>query len=117
MAFFTDKSLDRMKGYHPLRSQDPSAAPRTYEAQVRDRRGKLLEGVVTISLVPGTKERVGSFLDLTHLKRAQWQMVRADKRAALGQVRARSSGRMGSRSHPPSDAPWSIDGVSGRLGE
>src|SRR5262249_2195183 len=33
-----------------------------------------------------TNERVGSFLDLTDLKRAQRQMVRADKMAALGQI-------------------------------
>jgi len=75
-----------MKAYHRLRSEEPSAAPRTYEAHLRDRRGKLHEGVITISMVPGTKERVGSFLDLTDLKRAQRQMVRADKMAALGQI-------------------------------
>lgn len=86
MAFFSEKSLEKMKAYHRLRSSDPSAAPRTYEARLRDRRGKLHEGVVTISMVPGTKERVGSFLDLTDLKRAQRQMVRADKMAALGQI-------------------------------
>lgn len=86
MAFFTEKSLEKMKAYHRLRSGDPSSAPRTYEAQLRDRRGKVHEGVVTISLIPGTKERVGSFLDLTDLKRAQRQMVRADKMAALGQI-------------------------------
>jgi PAS domain S-box-containing protein len=86
MAFFSDESLAKMKAYHQLRSQDPSTAPRTYEAQLRDRRGKIHEGVVTIGMVPGTKERVGSFLDLTDLKRAQRQMVRADKMAALGQI-------------------------------
>jgi len=69
-----------------VRSKDPSAAPRTYEAQLRDRSGRLHDGVVTIDLVPGTNERVGSFLDLSDLKRAQQQMIRADKMAALGQI-------------------------------
>jgi PAS domain S-box-containing protein len=86
MAFFSERSLEKMRAYHKLRSRDPSSAPRTYEAQLRDRRGRLHEGVVTISMVPGTKERVGSFLDMTDLKRAQRQMVRADKMAALGQI-------------------------------
>ena len=86
MAFFSEQSLEKMKGYHAVRSRDPAAAPRTYEAQLRDRRGKLHDGVVTINLVPGTTERVGSFLDLTELKRAQQQMIRADKMAALGQI-------------------------------
>jgi PAS domain S-box-containing protein len=86
MAFFSDSSLEKMRGYHRLRSTDPSAAPRTYEAQLCDRRGKLHDGVVTIAMVAGTRERVGSFLDLSDLKRAQQQMIRADKMAALGQV-------------------------------
>lgn len=86
MAFFSEQSLEKMRRFHELRSKDPAAAPRTYEAQLRDRRGKLRDGVVTISVIPGTHERVGSFLDLTDLKRAQQQMVRADKMAALGQI-------------------------------
>jgi signal transduction histidine kinase len=65
---------------------DLFASPRTREAQLRDRHGKVHEGVVTISLVEGTGDRVGSFLDLTDLKRAERQMVRADKMAALGQI-------------------------------
>jgi PAS domain S-box-containing protein len=86
MAFFSETSLKKMKGYHELRSKDPAAAPRSYEAQLSDRRGKLHDGVVTISLVPGTTQRVGAFLGLTELKRAQQQMIRADKMAALGQI-------------------------------
>ncbi|MCC6526381.1 MAG: PAS domain S-box protein [Polyangiaceae bacterium] len=86
MAFFSDASLERMRAYPELRSRDPSSAPRTYEAELRDRRGRIHDGVVTIAMVPGSKERVGSFLDLTDLKRAQRQMVRADKMAALGQI-------------------------------
>ena len=86
MDFFTGESLERMKGYHALRAREPSAVPRTYEAQMRDREGKLRDGIVTISVVPGTTQRVGSFLDMTELKRAQRQMYRADKMAALGQI-------------------------------
>ena len=76
MEFLSDRSLATMEGY------------RTREAQLRDRHGKLHEGVITINKVPGTEERVGSFLDLTELKRAQRQMVRADKLSALGQIAA-----------------------------
>jgi PAS domain S-box-containing protein len=85
-TFFSGPSLEKMRGYHELRARDPGAVPRTYEAQLKDRRGKLHDGVVTIALVPGTTERVGSFLDLTDLKRAQKQMMLADKMAALGQI-------------------------------
>lgn len=86
MSFFTEKSLEKLTAYHRMRSGDLASAPRAYEAELRDRGGKIREGVVAISIVPGTQERVGSFLDLTDLKRAQRQMIRADKMAALGQV-------------------------------
>lgn len=62
------------------------SAPRTCEARLRDRRGRVREGVITLSTVPGTRERIGSFLDLSDLKRAQREMIRADKMAALGQI-------------------------------
>jgi len=86
-AFFSERSLEKLAAYAQRGDgEEPGAAPRAQEAELRDRRGKLHEGVVTISVVPGTGERVGSFLDLTDLKRAQRQMVRADKMAALGQI-------------------------------
>ena len=85
-AFFSDKSLEKMRAYHQMRAEDPSAAPRTYETELRDRRGRIHEGVVTINMVRGTGEQVGSFLDLSDLKRAQKQMVRGEKMAALGQI-------------------------------
>ncbi|MCP4599896.1 MAG: PAS domain S-box protein [Proteobacteria bacterium] len=86
MLFFSAESLERMKRYHEKRSQDPSSVPRAYEAQLVDRQGKQHDGIITIAMVPGTTQRVGSFQDLTALKRAQKEMYRADKMAALGQI-------------------------------
>ncbi len=86
MPFFTEDSLTRMRKYHELRSKDPSSAPRAYEAQFVDRQGKIHDGIINIQIVPGTQQRVASFQDLTELKRAQREMYRADKMAALGQI-------------------------------
>jgi len=83
---FTEESLTKMREYHELRSKDPAAAPRAYEAQLVDRAGTVHDGIVNIQVVPGTQLRVASFQDLTELKRAQQQMIRADKMAALGQI-------------------------------
>ncbi len=83
---FTEDSLARMTKYHELRGKDPTAAPKAYEAQLVDRAGKVHDGIVNIQVVPGTQQRVASFQDLTELKRAQRQMFRADKMAALGQI-------------------------------
>ncbi len=86
MPFFSEKSLAKMKKYHVLRSKDPKAVPAAYEAEVVDRSGRIHEGIVNIQMVPGTQQRVASFQDLTELKRAQSEMYRADKMAALGQI-------------------------------
>jgi len=86
MPFFTEASLEKMKEFHRMRSEDPTSAPRAYEAQLVDRSGSVHDGIVNIQVVPGTHQRVASFHDMTDLKRAQQQMYRADKMAALGQI-------------------------------
>ncbi len=86
MPFFSEESLAKMKRYHEMRSKDPSSVPPAYEAQFVDRHGRVHDGIVNIQLVPGTQQRVASFLDMTELKRAQNEMYRADKMAALGQI-------------------------------
>ncbi|MFC1609660.1 PAS domain S-box protein, partial [Myxococcota bacterium] len=86
MPFFTEQSLVTMRKYHEMRTQDPTSVPRAYEAQFVDREGKIHDGIVNIQIVPGTQQRVASFQDMTELKRAQNEMYRADKMAALGQI-------------------------------
>ncbi|MBE9574045.1 MAG: PAS domain S-box protein [Proteobacteria bacterium] len=60
--------LDRMKAYHTARRVDPDAAPRNYEYQFMDRKGRVRDVFATIAVIPGTKESVGSFLDITERK-------------------------------------------------
>jgi PAS domain S-box-containing protein len=78
--------LERQLQYHRARQSDPSAAPRRFESRVLGANGKVHEGILTIELIPGTTERVASFLDLSELKQAEHQMFRAEKMASLGQV-------------------------------
>ncbi len=86
MEFFSEESLVKMKRYHRDRTSDPTSAPRSYEAQLLDGNGRTRDGVVTIDVVPGTQQRIASFLDTTEVKLAQQQLYRSDKLAALGQI-------------------------------
>lgn len=86
MELFTGKTLERMLRYHEQRAKDPGAVPRSYEATLVDRHGHEHEGHVVIDMIPGTRQRVAGFLDLTARKRAEQEMLRADKMAALGQI-------------------------------
>ena len=78
--------LKRQLEYHRLRQTEAGAAPRRYETRVIGKDGHVHEGFLTIEMIPGTSERVASFLDLTDLKQAERQMYHAEKMASLGQI-------------------------------
>jgi len=54
--------------YHRLRGNDPEKPPRNYELRVVDRFGHIHEVQITIAMIPGTKRRIASILDITQLK-------------------------------------------------
>ncbi len=66
--FFDQKSLEKMKEYHRLRRLNPDAAPRNYECNLIDKKGNIKVLLATVSIIPGTKESVASFLDITERK-------------------------------------------------
>ncbi|RXE57056.1 hypothetical protein ABH15_02685 [Methanoculleus taiwanensis] len=75
-TFFWDRlpaevDRERMIRYHHLRRVKPSAAPRTYEASLRDAAGAERNVVVTVALVAGSDRSVVSFMDITKKKRAE----------------------------------------------
>ena len=78
--------LQRQLEYHRLRQTNPGAAPRRFESRVITASGDVREGVLTVESIPGTSERVASFLDLTDQRKAERQMFQAEKMASLGQI-------------------------------
>jgi len=86
MTFFAPESLERMVLFHRRRSTEEEQPPTMYEARIVDKLGRTHEGIVTIALLPGSTQRIASFLDITDRKQAERQMLQADKMAALGQI-------------------------------
>ncbi len=66
--------LEKMKEYHDLRRIDPKAAPRTYESKLIDRQGKVVDALLTVALIPGTKKSIVSFIDITEHKEAEKEL-------------------------------------------
>jgi PAS domain S-box-containing protein len=62
---------ERMIRYHRIRRVEPSAAPQTYEAVLRDAAGARRSVVVTVALIPGSDRSVVSLMDITEKKRAE----------------------------------------------
>jgi len=63
-----EDDLQKMLRYHNSRRIDPSSAPRNYEFRIVDRQGNVRNVLNTISMIPGTKRSVSSYLDITERK-------------------------------------------------
>jgi PAS domain S-box-containing protein len=66
-----EDDYERLKQYHYQREIDPEAVPKKYELRVVDRYGHIRNVYMTIALIPGTKKRVASILDITPLKEVE----------------------------------------------
>ncbi len=83
---FQESSRETILTHHQQRNEKPGQTPRAYEVNLLDVHSRLHEGIISIGLIPGTSQRVASFLDLTERKQAERQIIQADKMAALGQI-------------------------------
>ncbi len=63
--------LKKMKEYHRLRRVDSDAAPKRYEFQAISKEGNIKDIIITISMIPGTKKSIASFLDNTEYKKVE----------------------------------------------
>ncbi|MCU0553341.1 MAG: PAS domain S-box protein [Syntrophales bacterium] len=76
---------DRMLQYHYQRRVDPESAPRNYEFSLVDTQGEVREVIITISLIPGTKRSVASFVDITERKQAE-EALKKNERDLTGKT-------------------------------
>ena len=83
-AFIHKDDLDKMKDYHRMRRLDPGSAPSSYEFRAINRQGDLQDLFMSIAIIPGTKESVVSFVDLTERKLLEAQLIQAQKMEAIG---------------------------------
>jgi diguanylate cyclase (GGDEF)-like protein/PAS domain S-box-containing protein len=70
---FIASAQDRemMEEYHRLRRIDPFAAPNKYECRFLGRDGEVKEMVITVDMIPGSRQSVASFLDVSRYKQLQ----------------------------------------------
>lgn len=69
--FIPNDYLEIMNEYHRLRRCDPDSAPRNYEAQFINRQGQTKDIILTVNMIPGTKQCVVSFSDITKHKQTE----------------------------------------------
>lgn len=72
--------LNKMEEYHRLRRSDPDAAPQKYEFQAVTKGGIIKDIIITISMIPGTKKTIASFLDNTDRKNIERALKESEAR-------------------------------------
>lgn len=71
-AFVADKNeLEKMKEYHYLRRVDPTSVPATYRFHFLTKSSEVRDAVITIVMLPGTKQSIASLVDVTRITQAE----------------------------------------------
>lgn len=63
--------LKKMKEYHIKRREDPQSVPSKYEFKAINGKREIIDILTNISVIPGTKESIASFLDITERKKSE----------------------------------------------
>ena len=69
--FATQDEFERLINYHNLREINPDSVPKNYEIKLVNKQGDIRDVYVTIELIPYTKNRLISLLDITDKKRSR----------------------------------------------
>ena len=75
------ESRDMMVRYHRQRRRGETA-PNQYECRAVDRHGTVREILLTVDMIPGTRQSVASFMDITPLKEAQQALSESERKLA-----------------------------------
>lgn len=78
--FIAAKDLSRMKQYHVRRRIDPASVPSNYEFQLINRQGNIRDIYITVNLIPGTRDSVVSFMDITDRKQMENSLKESEAR-------------------------------------
>nr|HPJ38650.1 PAS domain S-box protein [Spirochaetota bacterium] len=83
MDFVSGGDLPRLRQYHDLRTINPELVPRNYEFMLKDRNGQLRDVFMTIALIPETKQRVASIVDISDRKHAERALAASEEKYRL----------------------------------
>jgi PAS domain S-box-containing protein len=77
--FILKDDLAKMIEYHKLRSINPDSAPKNYEFRFVNRAGDIKDVLLTVDVIPDTKKRIASLLDITERKKSEEALKKSEK--------------------------------------
>ena len=75
--FFIEQDHERLITYHADRRSGKGNVPKELACRIKDHQGKIKHVYLTLDLIPGTQKSIGTFMDITPLKRAEDQIVQS----------------------------------------
>ncbi len=74
------KDVERMVGYHYGRREGKQDIPIEYECQLVTRFGDVRDMLAKVSMLPGPRQSIASFMDITERKRAERALAESESR-------------------------------------
>lgn len=81
--FIMPSEIPKLLEYHQKRRIDPRGAPRTYETYAIDKNGIVKTIIVTVEIIPGTKQSLVSAIDITEKRSIENKLRMSEHRLAL----------------------------------
>ncbi|HEC76392.1 MAG TPA: PAS domain S-box protein [Thermoplasmatales archaeon] len=72
--------LKRMLEYHEKRRESSDGIPKEYEFKAIDKKGNILNMLINIDIIPGTKKSILSLIDITYRKQMEEELRRSKEK-------------------------------------
>ncbi len=80
VEFVSRDEVERVLEYRKLRDIDPSLAPRSFEVRLVNQKGDTKHVLLNVSMIPGSRDRIASFLDVTELRKTEGKLKESEER-------------------------------------
>ncbi|HWP95568.1 MAG TPA: PAS domain S-box protein [Syntrophomonadaceae bacterium] len=78
--FIEMNDIDKVMEYHHLRRLEPDTAPSNYECRAVDRQGKIIDLLISVAIIQGTRKSVVSMVDISDRKRTEVELYHAHEK-------------------------------------
>ena len=81
--FVAEEDIGKILEYHELRRKEPNLAPRNYELRFLSKDGGSRTILITIDLIPGTRQSIASLIDMTERRNLERALKKQTEEQAL----------------------------------